>query len=67
MDFIDELLRLIDSGSVGPYYTWLNKQQGRAHIKEGLDRAVSRIEWRLKFFEAVFITHSRFRSFPYIT
>lgn len=45
-------------GSVGPYYTWTNKQHGWSHIKERLDKAFGNTEWRTTFPEAVFVTLS---------
>lgn len=38
-DFIDNM-KLIDLGVVGPKFTWNNKWQGWAHVKERLVIAV---------------------------
>lgn len=42
-DFIDNT-KLIDLGAVGQKFTWNNKREGWAHVKERRDRAVGNIK-----------------------
>ena len=44
---------LADLGFRGPKYTCSNCQEGRAFIKEGLDRGVANLEWRNWFPKAM--------------
>ena len=46
--------KMMDLGSVGPAFTWINKRKGLAHVKEILDKAIGNIEWRNLFSEAIF-------------
>ena len=34
-------VKMTDMGSVGPAFTWSNKREGLAHVKEGLDNLIS--------------------------
>ncbi|OMP00911.1 reverse transcriptase [Corchorus capsularis] len=53
---------LLDLGFQGPTYTWTNRRQGRHRIHERLDRALSNVEWRLRFPEAIVKHLPRFYS-----
>jgi hypothetical protein len=44
-----EECNLVDLGFRGPKYTWSNCREGRAIIKERLDRGVANMEWRTWF------------------
>lgn len=45
--------KLLDLGFQGPFYTWTNKRDGGALIRERLDRSVAILEWRLQFSDAM--------------
>ncbi|PKI69326.1 hypothetical protein CRG98_010327 [Punica granatum] len=49
LDYIIDLLGLVDLGFFGNKHTWMNKRIGAANIRERLDRAISNINWRLLF------------------
>lgn len=44
-----EECHLVDMGCRGSKYTWNNCREGRAIIKERLDRGVANLEWRSCF------------------
>lgn len=44
-----EYSRCIDLGFVGNLYTWRNKREGLAHIRQRLDRALANERWRTDF------------------
>ncbi|XP_025628190.1 uncharacterized protein [Arachis hypogaea] len=51
-NFIDSN-ELVDIGMVGHPFTWTNRRQGEDLVKERLDRYLVRMEWKLKFPNAV--------------